>query len=100
MKMCGKKLGEAFPVDDNVKSYALEVKAKVEEKLNTTFNVYEPVSYTDKVFSGFAGTHFKIKVKVDGDKYIHIKVLKPLPVNGTEKQLLDVQTNKTLNDPL
>ena len=36
--MCG-GFGQARPVDDNVKSYALEVKAKVEEKLNTTFNV-------------------------------------------------------------
>ena len=96
MMMCG-GFGQARPVDDNVKSYALEVKAKVEEKLNTKFNVYEPINYTSQVV---AGANFKIKVKVDGDKYIHIKVFKPLPQNGTEKQLLDVQTDKTLNDPL
>ena len=53
--MCG-GFGQARPVDDNVKSYALEVKAKVEEKLNTTFNVYEPISYTSQVV---AGANFK-----------------------------------------
>ena len=94
--MCG-GFGDARPVDDNVKSYANEVKGKVEEKLNTKFTVYEPINYKSQVV---AGANFMIKVKVDGDKYIHIKVFKPSPVNGTEKQLLDVQTGKSLNDPL
>ena len=42
--ICG-GFGDARPVDDNVKSYANEVKGKVEEKLNTKFTVYEPINY-------------------------------------------------------
>ena len=94
--MCG-GFTEARPVDDNVKACANEVKAKVEEKLNTKFTVYEPIKFKSQVV---ACANYMIKVKVDGDKYIHIKVFKPLPVNGTEKKLLDVQADKTLNDPL
>lgn len=94
--MCG-GFGEAKPVDDSVKQVANEIKPKVEAALNSKYTVYEPVSYKTQVV---AGTNFIIKVKVDGDKYIHIKVFRPLPCNGTQLELLEQSAGHTLTDQL
>ena len=94
--MCG-GFGGARPADDEVKELVKSVKPKVEAKANNTYNVFEAVNFTTQVV---AGTNFLVKVKVDNDKYLHVKVFRPLPCNGTELEVLDVQTGKTLNDPL
>ena len=94
--MCG-GFGQAKPADDSVKQVANEIKPKVEAALNSTFTVYEAVSYKTQVV---AGTNFMIKVKVDGDKYIHIKVFRHLQCNGTQLELLEQSAGHTLTDQL
>ena len=94
--MCG-GFGDSRPADDKVKALALEMKPKVEQALGETYSEFEAVSYTTQVV---AGTNYKIKVKVGNEKYVHIKVFVPLPCNGTEKELMSQEANKTLNDQL
>ena len=45
------------------------------------------------------GKIYLIKIKVDNDSYIHIKVHR-LPTKAGEKVLIYVQENKNLNDKL
>ena len=94
--ICG-GFGGPRPADDEVKELVKSVKAKIEEKANAQYTEFEAVSYTTQVV---AGTNFKVKVKVGNDEYIHVKIFRPLPVNGTELEVTDVQTGKTLNDAL
>ncbi len=96
MMMCG-GFGNSRPADDKVKALALEMKPKVEQALGTTYTQFEAVQYTTQVV---AGTNYKIKVKVDEGKYVHIKVFVPLQCNSTEKQLMSQEANKTLMDQL
>ena len=96
MMMCG-GFGGPRPADDEVKELVKSVKSAIEEKANAKYNVFEAVSFTTQVV---AGTNFIVKVKVGSDQYIHVKIFRPLPCNGTELEVLDVQTGKTLNDPL
>ena len=94
--MCG-GFGGPRPADDEVKELVKSVKSKVEEKANAQYAEFEAVSFTTQVV---AGTNFIVKVKVGSDQYIHVKIFRPLPCNGTELEVSDVQTGKTLNDQL
>ncbi len=94
--MCG-GFGWPRPADDEVKELVKSVKSKVEEKANAQYAEFEAVSFTTQVV---AGTNFIVKVKVGSDQYIHVKIFRPLPCNGTELEVSDVQTGKTLNDQL
>ena len=89
--------GNLEPADDEVKELVKSVKSAVEGKANAKYNEFEAVSFTTQVV---AGTNFLVKVKVDNDEYIHVKIFRPLPCNGTELEVLDVKTGKTLNDNL
>lgn len=94
--MCG-GFTQNKPMDDEVKAIANEMKPKVETAMNKTFGVYEPVCYKTQVV---AGVNYSIKVKVDGGKYLHMKIFKPLPCNGTELELLNQTDGHTLEDVL
>ena len=94
--MCG-GFGGPRPADDEVKELVKSVKTQIEAKANAKYNVFEAVSFTTQVV---AGTNFIVKVKVGSDQYIHVKIFRPLPCNGTELEVTEVQTGKTLNDGL
>lgn len=79
--------GSAKNADANTMAICKDVKGKVETKLGKEFKTFEPIQYTTQVV---AGTNYKIKVKTDED-YLHIKVHKPLPHNGTELQILEAE---------
>ena len=85
----------AKPADDTIRQIVNEIRPKVEETLNATYTIYEPVSYKTQVV---AGTNFFVKVKVDGDSYIHLKIFRPLPCNGTELKLLQQSAGHSLQD--
>ncbi len=90
--MCG-GFGQAKPADDDVRQHLEEVKPLVEAETNASYTVFEPVSYKTQVV---AGLNYIVKVKVDGEEYIHVKIHKPLPCNGTELSLMTVESGKTL----
>ena len=94
--MCG-GFGNAKDADDKVKALALEMKPQVEKALGETYTEFEAVKYTKQIVNG---TNYKIKVKVGGEKYIHIKVHVPLPNKNAPNELLEQAKGKTLADPL
>jgi len=89
--------GDAKPADDEVKKVVNETKADVEKKLGTTFNVFEPVCYKTQVV---AGVNYLVKIKVDGDKYVHAKIYQPLPNSGKPRQVLTATANHGKDDKL
>ena len=56
----------------------------------------KPLSYSTQVV---AGVNYLIKLQ-SSDKYIHIKVCKPLPHTNQQPFLLAIDANKSLESPL
>ena len=71
--------------------------SKSKKALGETYTEFEAVKYTKQIVNG---TNYKIKVKVGGEKYIHIKVHVPLPNKNAPNELLEQAKGKTLADPL
>ena len=94
--MCG-GFGQVKPADNEVSQHLSEIKPHVESKMNATFTVFEPVHYKTQVV---AGLNYLVKVKVDGEKYVHVKFCKPLPCNGTQLVLLSVEGDQSLSSDL
>ena len=69
---------------DEVKQMVNSCKPQIEGQMNSQFTEFEPVSYTTQVV---AGTNYVVKIKVGEDKFISVKIFKPLPCNGTELQV-------------
>jgi cystatin-A/B len=94
--LCG---GHSAPrnADENTEALCFEVRGLVEAQLARQFTVFQPVSYTSQVV---AGTVYKIKLRVDGDEYIHIRVFKPLSCNSEQLELKDATGGHTLESQL
>ena len=89
---------EEREADDEIKKMVKELKAKVEEKRNTTFSTFEAVKYSTQVVNGII---YRIKVKVGDNEYIHIRVLKKLAAHGGEVVLREVlEGTFKLEDPI
>ncbi|EGD82294.1 hypothetical protein PTSG_02962 [Salpingoeca rosetta] len=87
-------VGQARPVDDELRSVVSQVRGDIEAKAGKQFETFEPVSYATQVV---AGTHFFIKVNV-GDSHLHAKVFRSLPPVSFEVK--EVQLGKTAEDPV
>ena len=93
--MCG-GFKEAEAANQEVVEVLAQVKAEVEAKENSSFQVFEAVTFTSQVV---AGTNFLIKVKYDGG-YMHVKVHRPLPHTNQGPSLMEHETGKTLEETL
>ena len=88
--------GEVKDADDNIKQIAKGMKEHAEKALGETYGEFEAVKYTSQIVNG---TNYNIKVKVGGEKYIHIKVHVPLPNKNEPNKLLEQCKDITLADP-
>ncbi len=88
--MCG-GFGNVKTADDSIVAICNEVKSQVQNQLNETFTVFEPVHYKTQVVNG---TNYLIKVRTD-EGFVHAKVHKPLPHNGTQLSLLSATSGHT-----
>lgn len=80
--------------DENVNQICQKMKSKVEEDVKETFDEFTPVHYKTQVV---AGTNYFIKVRVNVDKHLHIRVHRSLQGEFT---LAAVQQEKSLEDEL
>eukprot|EP00826_Nyctotherus_ovalis_P051843 TRINITY_DN6501_c0_g1_i7.p1 TRINITY_DN6501_c0_g1~~TRINITY_DN6501_c0_g1_i7.p1 ORF type:complete len:106 (-),score=28.97 TRINITY_DN6501_c0_g1_i7:45-362(-) len=67
------------PMDNEVRSMTLSQKEQIESKLNTSFSVFNPLSYQTQVV---AGINYKVKVDVGEGKEISVVIFKALPCYG------------------
>ena len=84
--MCG-GFGQVHPADDHVQDIINQVRSKVEEAIGYV-GEYKAVSYTSQVV---AGTNYKVKVHIQGNDFIQIKVYVPLPYTGNPPELSECQ---------
>lgn len=78
---------DSKPINDEVREIADNIKPEIENKLNVSYETYEPIAYKTQVV---AGTNYLIKIKVGEGKYIHAKIYKTLPHAGSKLSLSDV----------
>ena len=67
--------------------FRVRFKDCVQTKAGKTYNVFEPVAYTQQVVAGMI---YKIRYKVDDDKYLLAKVFKPLPYTGNPPECMEI----------
>ena len=89
--------GAAQDANEEIKAIAKGMKEHAEKALGETYTEFEAVKFTQQIVNG---TNYNIKVKVGGEKYIHIKVHVPLPNKNEPNKLLEQHKDKTLADPL
>uniref|UniRef100_A0A8D0HTV3 Uncharacterized protein n=1 Tax=Sus scrofa TaxID=9823 RepID=A0A8D0HTV3_PIG len=73
------------------------VKSQLEEKENKTFPVFKAVEFKSQVV---AGRNLFIKVQVDDDDFVHLRVFESLPHENKPLTLSSYQTNKSRHDEL
>lgn len=83
--------------DDEVRNIAQTIKPHAEAHINRNFNTWEVVKFRSQVV---AGTNFSLKIHVDNDEYVHVKVFRSLPYAGSQLTVKNVETGKSLETPL
>ncbi len=88
--------GQAHNADNDVQNIINQVRNEVESQIGNA-GEYQAVVYTKQVV---AGMNYKVKVRISGEEYIHIKVYVPLPHTGNPPSLSQLERGKSLNDGL
>ncbi|KAL8560165.1 hypothetical protein ACOMHN_021660 [Nucella lapillus] len=96
MAMCG-GLGEVSPVTPEVTEICKNLKAEVEGKAGKKFDTYNPLTFASQVV---AGVNYFVKIEVDGDEHVHVRIFQPLPHTGQKPSLHSCQMNKTASNAL
>uniref|UniRef100_A0A8C7EM90 Cystatin B n=1 Tax=Neovison vison TaxID=452646 RepID=A0A8C7EM90_NEOVI len=73
------------------------VKAQLEERENKKFTTFKAVEFRSQVV---AGTNYFIKVQVDDEEFVHLRVFQSLPHENKPLALSSYQTNKAKHDEL
>lgn len=73
------------------------MKSQLEEKANKKYPLFKAVEYKSQLV---AGTNYFIKVQVDNDNFVHIRVFESLPHENKPLALHDYQADKTKDDAL
>ena len=93
--------GMARALKDREKEIVIKEKDLVESYLGKKFTVYEPVLIKVQVANG---SNFLVKILVDNEEYIHVKMNVPFEYTGKEggepASLIYVHTGKTFDDKL
>lgn len=82
--------------DADTQALINQVKGAVSRQENYPLEPYTAISFKSQVV---AGVNFIVKVRVNTDDYIHIRIFQPLPGNG-QPQLINIQNGHTLYDEI
>jgi len=83
--------------DDFIKNLVKKEKANIENKLDATFTVFEPIEYKQQVV---AGMNYFIKIKTDNDECLFVKIYVPLKQSNKSNLILTASRGHSLNSPL
>lgn len=84
------------PANEEIQALIDQVKEAVQVQENFPLPPYRAISFISQIV---AGTNYIVKVKVNTDGYIHLKIFQPLPGNG-QSQLEDIQNEHTVDDEI
>lgn len=79
-------------ITDEIKELTKSLKTEIEDKVQSSFELFEPISYKSQVV---AGTNYLVKIKVGEGEYVHAKIYKTLPHAGSKLSLTDATTGHT-----
>ncbi|XP_045708642.1 cystatin-B [Phyllostomus hastatus] len=85
------------PATAEIQAIADQVKSQLEEKENKKYTLFKAVEYQSQMV---AGVNYFIKVQVEDDAFVHIRVFQSLPHEKKPLALHNYQTNKTRQDEL
>ncbi|XP_006089471.1 cystatin-B-like [Myotis yumanensis] len=88
---------ETRPATAEIQAIADKVKSQLEEKENKKYPTFKAMEYKSQVV---AGINYFIKVQVEDDDFVHIRVFESLPHENKALALHNYQTNKTKQDEL
>lgn len=71
-----------------------QVNEAVQEQENFPLAPYDAISFISQIV---AGTNYIVKVQVNTDELIHIRIFQPLPGNG-QPELENIQNGHTADD--
>ncbi|XP_030872573.1 cystatin-B [Leptonychotes weddellii] len=74
-----------------------KVKPQLEEQENKKYATFKAVEFRSQVV---AGMNYFIKVQVDDDEFVHLRVFRSLPHENKPVALSSYQTNKARHDEL
>uniref|UniRef100_A0A8C3YUJ5 Cystatin B n=1 Tax=Catagonus wagneri TaxID=51154 RepID=A0A8C3YUJ5_9CETA len=94
--MCGAP-SATQPATAEIQAIAEQVKSQLEEKENKKFPVFKAVEFKSQVV---AGRNLFIKVQVDDDDFVHLRVFESLPHENKPLALSSYQTHKGRHDEL
>ncbi|CAD7693708.1 cystatin-B [Vulpes vulpes] len=94
--MCGAP-SASQPATADTQAIADQVKAQLEERENKKYTTFKAVTFRSQVV---AGTNYFIKVQVDDDEFVHLRVFQSLPHENKPLALSSYQTNKAKHDEL
>ncbi|XP_019601313.2 cystatin-B [Rhinolophus sinicus] len=94
--MCG-GCSSTKPATAEIQAVADKVKSQLEEKANKKYTLFKAVEYKSQLV---AGMNYFIKVQVDNDNFVHIRVFESLPHENKPLALHDYQADKTKEDEL
>ncbi len=90
---------EALPADNDIQKIVDDVRSQM-VKFGGKPDEYGELkahSYKSQVV---AGTNFRIKVNAGGQRYLHMRIFRPLPCYGSQLELTGVEFDKKLEDKL
>mmetsp|Transcript_64668 Transcript_64668/g.74281 ORF Transcript_64668/g.74281 Transcript_64668/m.74281 type:complete len:92 (-) Transcript_64668:151-426(-) len=79
--------------DEEFSGFVTSVKSQVEEKAAKTYATFELHSFKTQVV---AGLNMVARIKVDGEKYIQVKLFRPLPHTGNPTEIHEVVEDVTI----
>ncbi|XP_036301593.1 cystatin-B-like isoform X1 [Pipistrellus kuhlii] len=90
-------ISDTKPATAEIQAIADKVKSQLEEKVNKKYPTFKATEYKSQLV---AGTNYFIKVQVEDDDFVHIRVYRALPHENKALALSNYQTNKTKQDEL
>ncbi|XP_004467229.1 cystatin-A [Dasypus novemcinctus] len=88
---------EPQPATPEIQEIANTIKPQLEARTNEKYGEFKAEEYKSQVV---AGTNYLIKIRVSGNRYIHVKVFRSLPGQGSSLSLVAYQTGKSRSDEL
>ena len=88
-------LSELKKKDDLVQKIIKELKDDIQKKLDKTIDQLDVDSYKTQIV---AGTHYFIKVQINNEEFIIVKVFQDLPHNQSKIELVSLKDNVSKDD--
>ncbi|PIK48155.1 Leukocyte cysteine proteinase inhibitor 1 [Apostichopus japonicus] len=88
-------ISEPFNATMEQQALLAKIKPHVEKAAKTTFQTFETHLCCTQIVSGVM---YFFKVHIGGEKYIHVKALKTLPIDADGVEFKGYQDNKTKDD--